>query len=67
MRELNRDSNEAVDHSPVPNAMEFALRQAMEQSEKDDGGEKKSKRRRSRKDPLEEIFSRTLENYEEEE
>lgn len=64
MKELNQ-TEEAGDNTPVPNAMEFALREAMEKS-KGDSGPRKSKRARSRSVDLEEIFTRTLENYTEE-
>lgn len=67
MRELNRESEGEIDNTPVPNAMEFALREAMERSERGGRSTRKSKRGKSRDNSLEDIFSRTLDNYDDSE
>jgi ribosomal protein S1 len=64
MKELNRGEAEE-DDTPVPNAMEFALRAAMERSSGDEEPETKARRGKSRNRSMEEIFTRTLENYKE--
>ena len=64
MKEINRDEGEE-ENTPVPNAMEFALRAAMERSSDEVEPEAKSKRGKSRDRSMEEIFARTLENYKE--
>jgi len=64
MRNLNRETEEK-DNTPVPNAMEFAMRAAMEKS-KENGEDKRSKHEKGSNQDLEDIFSRTLNNYSEE-
>lgn len=62
LNEINNQVDEE-DNTPVPNAMEFALRAAMEKSRsKTDSRKKQSK---SGNKTLEDIFSRTLSNYKE--
>jgi ribosomal protein S1 len=63
MQAIVAEEEEEEDNTPIPSAMEFAMRNAMENS-KSRGG-KKGKRARSNNAALEDIFSRTLENYSE--
>ena len=65
MKELN-ETERAADNTPVPNAMEFALRAAMEKSKGAGGGRKSKQTKSRRKKEMDDIFSRTLENYTEE-
>lgn len=64
MNEINNQVDEEEDNSPVPNAMEFALRAAMEKSR--DKGSSRKKQSRSGNTALDDIFARTLSNYKEE-
>ncbi len=63
LNEINNDVDEASDNTPIPNAMEFALRAAMEKSRGKSGSRKKQNK--SGNQDLEDIFSRTLSNYKE--
>jgi predicted RNA-binding protein with RPS1 domain len=66
MRELNKENASEEDDTPVPNAMEFALRAAMERSSgEEESTETRAKRGKNRNRSMEEIFARTLENYKE--
>ncbi|HUF37973.1 MAG TPA: S1 RNA-binding domain-containing protein [Anaerolineales bacterium] len=65
VNEINREAAEA-DDTPVPNAMEFALRAAMERSSgSEPAPAAKGKRGKRRDRSMEEIFARTLDNYKE--
>lgn len=63
LREMNELPDDPEDNTPVPNAMEYALREAMEKSR----GKKDSRKKRGKSGnkALEDIFSRTLDNYNE--
>lgn len=63
LREMNELPDEE-DNTPVPNAMEYALREAMERS-RDKQSDSRRKRGKSGNKALEDIFSRTLDNYNE--
>jgi ribosomal protein S1 len=62
MKEINREEGEEED-TPVPNAMEFALRAAMDRTSGEAEPASKTKRSKSRDRSMEDIFARTLENY----
>ena len=51
------------DNTPVPTALEFALRKAMKDNKGGKAGEKKSKKNTRRGDALDDIFDRTLQGY----
>lgn len=51
---------EAENNQPVPTAMEIAIREAMERSQKDEAPENKPKKDQAANTELEDIYSRTL-------
>ena len=63
LHELNNEISEEEDNTPVPNAMEFALRAAMEKSQSKGGSRKKQSKGGNQ--ALEDIFNRTLSGYKE--